>query len=174
MLFYLTADATAADPSVGVWEQLFLLCLGFPASQTPPSAGETVQLLPHANGGIGGLRNRTNLESHESRTSDDQQIVREFRSEVVQMKMEKHQLCRRISPEILRQRLKVKKTEIQRLQRDQQSTQDSPNSWDEVNLTSIQFVCVDESVATLTSSVRRITEPAISHQPEAGSDPELF
>ena len=48
------------------------------------------------------------------------------------------------------------------------------NSWDEVNLTSIEGVCVDESVATSTSSVSRITEPAISHPPQAGSDSKLF
>ena len=33
---------------------------------------------------------------------------------------------------------------------------------------SIQGVCVDESVVTSTSSVRRITEPAITHLPQAG------
>ena len=32
------------------------------------------------------LRNRTNLELHESRTSEGQQIIRELRREVVQMK----------------------------------------------------------------------------------------
>ena len=51
---------------------------------------------------------------------------------------------------------------------------DSLNSWDEVNLNSIQGVCVDEGVATSISSVSRITESAISHPPQAGSDPEKF
>ena len=45
------------------------------------------------------------------------------------------------------------------------------NSWDEVKLNSIQGVFVDERVATSTSSVSRITEPAISHLPQAGGDP---
>ena len=57
---------------------------------------------------------------------------------------------------------------------DLQTTRDSLNSWDEVNLTSIQGVFVDERVATSTSSVSRITEPAISHLPQPGCDPELF
>ena len=48
--------------------------------------------------------------------------------------------------------IQSQKTEIQSLQRDLQSTQDSLNSWDEVNLNSIQGVYVDDSVATSTSS----------------------
>ena len=55
-----------------------------------------------------------------------------------------------------------------------QTIQDSLNSWDEVNPNSVQGVCVDESVATSTSSFSRMTEPAFSHPPRAGSDPELF
>ena len=35
------------------------------------------------------------------------------------------------------------KYEIQSLRRDLQTTQDSLNSWDELNLNSIQDVCVD-------------------------------
>ena len=66
------------------------------------------------------------------------------------------------------------KYEIQSLQRDLQSTQDSLDSWYEVNLNSIQGVCVDESVATTVSSASRITELAISHLPQAGGDPERF
>ena len=75
----------------------------------------------------------------------------------------KHQLCRRISPEIL-------------IQRSTQTTQDSLNSWDEVNFSSIQGVSVDESVPTSTSSVTRITEPAASLPPQAGGggNTELF
>ena len=57
----------------------------------------------------------------------------------------------------------LQKTAIQSLQGDLESTQDSLNNWDEVNLKSIQGVCVDESVATSTSSVSRTTEPAITH-----------
>ena len=71
-------------------------------------------------------------------------------------------------------KIESQKTEIQSLQRELQSTQDSLNNWDEVNLISMQGVCVDESVATSTSSVTRITDPAISHLPHAGRDPELF
>ena len=48
------------------------------------------------------------------------------------------------------------------------------NSWDDVNLNSIQGVGVDESVDASTSSVARITESAISHLPQVGSDRELF
>ena len=50
---------------------------------------------------------------------------------------------------------------------------DSLNSWDEVNFNSIQGVCEHESVATSTSSIIRMTEPAISHLPQAGGDPVL-
>ena len=76
------ADATAADPSGGVWQQLHYVFFawGFPSSlqpgsglaptwrrqirararlppstQTSPSREETVELLPHANGRIGGF-----------------------------------------------------------------------------------------------------------------------
>ena len=55
------------------------------------------------------------------------------------------------------------KYEIQALQGDLQTTQDSLNCWDEVHLNSIQGVCVDRSVATPTSSVSKMTERAISH-----------
>ena len=43
-----------------------------------------------------------------------------------------------------------------------------------MNLNSIQVVYVEERVATSTSSDSRITEPEISHLPQAGRDPELF
>ena len=62
------------------------------------------------------------------------------------------------------------KYDIQRIQRNPQTTQNSLNSWDEVNFNSIQGVSVDESVASSKSSVSRITEPAISHLPQAGGD----
>ena len=70
-------------------------------------------------------------------------------------------------------RIERKKTESQSLQRHLHSTQDSLNCWDEVNLNSVQGVYVDVSVGTSTSSVSRITEPAIT-QPQAVCDPELF
>ena len=47
------------------------------------------------------------------------------------------------------------------------------NNWYEVNLNSIQGVHVDDSISTSISSVSRVTEPAISHPAQAGSDPEL-
>ena len=84
----------------------------------------------------------------------------------------KHQLCHRISPEIFQQRLKVERMRFS-LRRDQQTTQDSPNNWDEGNLDSIQGACVDDSI-TSTSSISRVKESAISHPPHTGSDPELF
>ena len=81
-------------------------------------------------------------------------------------------------PPKLAQNLEAKigsqKCEIQALQRDLQTTQDSLNCWDEVHLNSIQGVRVDGSVATSTSSVNRYTERAISHPLQARSDLELF
>ena len=65
-------------------------------------------------------------------------------------------------------KIEGQKYEIQTPQRDLQTTRDSLNSWDEVNLTSVQGDFVDERVATSTSSVSRITEPAISHLPQPG------
>ena len=61
--------------------------------------------------------------------------------------------------------IESQKYEIQILPRDLQTT---------LHFNSIQVVCVDESAATSTSSLSRITEPAISHVPQAGSDHELF
>ena len=43
------------------------------------------------------------------------------------------------------------------------------NSWDEMNLNSIQGVYVDDSIGASTSPAT-----AISHPPQAGGDPELF
>ena len=61
------------------------------------------------------------------------------------------------------------KAEIRSLHRDLQSTQDSLNNWDEVNLDSIPGVFIDDSIGTSISSVSRVTEPAISHLPQAGA-----
>ena len=86
-------------------------------------------------------------------------IIRELRSEVLQLKPSA------VPPNLtknLEAKIESHKTEIQSLHRDLQTTQDSLNSWDEVKLNSIQGVCVDESVATSTSSVSSTTEP-ISH-----------
>ena len=54
---------------------------------------------------------------------------------------------------------------------------DSVNTWDEVNINSIQSVYVDHSIGTSMSmsSVSRVTEPAISHPPQVGEvNPRLF
>ena len=67
----------------------------------------------------------------------------------------------------LEAKIESQKTVIQSFQEDLQSTQDSLNSWDEVNLNLIQGVYVDGSVGTSTSSVSRLTEPVISHLPQA-------
>ena len=48
--------------------------------------------------------------------------------------------------------------------------QNKLNSWDEVNVNSIQGVCADEHVETSTSSVSRITETAVT-SPQAGGRP---
>ena len=74
----------------------------------------------------------------------------------------------------LEAKIESQRYEIQSLQRDLQTTQASLNSLNEVNLNSIQGVCVDETVAASTSSVSILTERAFSHPPQAGSDPELF
>ena len=111
------------------------------------------------------LKNWTNLEPHESRASQGHQIIRELLSEVMQMQ------ASALSPNLTRDleaKIESQKYEIQSLQRDVQTTQDSLNSWDEVNLNSIQGVCFDESVASSTSSVSRITDAAISHLQQAG------
>ena len=60
--------------------------------------------------------------------------------------------------------IESQKYEVPCLQRDLQTTQDSL----------FQGCFVDESVATSTSSVSRIPEPATSHPPQAGGNPELF
>ena len=71
-------------------------------------------------------------------------------------------------------KIESQKAEMKSLQRDSESTQDSLNKWDEVNLNSIEGVYVDDSIGTSMSSVSRVTEPAISDLPQAGSDPEQF
>ena len=65
----------------------------------------------------------------------------------------------------------IQKAEIQCLQRDLESTQDSLNNWDDGILETIQRVHVDDSIGTSISSVRRETEPAISDPPQAGCEP---
>ena len=76
-------------------------------------------------------RSRTNLESHESRTSEDQQIILDLRSEVTQLKASAvpPNLTRNLEAKIESQRF-----EISGLQRGLQTTQYSLNRWDETNL----------------------------------------
>ena len=83
---------------------------------------------------------------------EGQQIIPELRSEVVQMK------ASAVPPNLTRDleaKIESQKCEIQSLQRNLKRTQDSQNSWDEVNLNSIHGVCVDESS---TLSVGRISD----------------
>ena len=67
--------------------------------------------------------------------------------------------------------IESQKAEIKSLQRDLESMQNIQNNWDEVILNSIQGVHV---LVRGVSSQSRVTEPAISHLPQAGSDRELF
>ena len=79
------------------------------------------------------------LESHASTTSEGQPIIGKVRSEVVQVK------ASAVSQNLTREleaKIESQKYEIQSRQRDLQSTQGSLNSWDEVNLSSTQGVCV--------------------------------
>ena len=71
-------------------------------------------------------------------------------------------------------KIESKQTEIQSLHRDLQSTQDSLNNWDEVNLNSVEGVYVDDRDGTSISSESRVAGPAISHFPKGGGDPELL
>ena len=77
---------------------------------------------------------------------------------------------------VTRQEAKIesKTTEIQSLHRDLQSTQDSLNNWDEVNLNSVEGVYVDDRDGTSISSESRVAGPAISHFPKGGGDPALL
>ena len=94
----------------------------------------------------------------------------------------KQQLCDPVPPEILTFEKEVwdesprgderesqkTKAEIKSLQRDFESTQESLNNRYEINLNSNPGVHVDDSLGTSTSSVNRVTEPAVSHRPQAG------
>ena len=75
------------------------------------------------------LRDRANQESHKSGTSEDLQILRELRSEVMHMR------ASTLPPNLTRNleaRIESQTYEVRSLQRDQQTTQDSLHSWDEV------------------------------------------
>ena len=83
------------------------------------------------------LRNRTNLDSDESRTSESHQEFHEFRSEQKQMQVPA------VPPNLIRYlkaKIETRKTGIQSLRGDLQSMQDVLNSCDEANLNPIQ-VC---------------------------------
>ena len=113
-------------------------------------------------------------ESHKSRKSEGDMSVRELRSEIL--------LCRQIPPEILsfktgvsgrvakRPRLKAKMQRLEVFKEIWESTQDSLNKWDAVSLNSIPGVYVYDCIGSSISSVSPVTEPAISHLPQVGSD----
>ena len=64
--------------------------------------------------------------------------------------------------------IESQKIEIKRLQRDLETTQDTLNNW-------MKSILIRLKVSTTSVSlVRRVTEPAISHLPQARGDPELF
>ena len=75
------------------------------------------------------LRDRANKEPHKSGTSEDLQILRELRSEVMHMR------ASTLPPNLTRNleaRIESQTYEVRSLQRDLQTTQDSLHSWDEV------------------------------------------
>ena len=128
------------------------------------------------------MRNRADLESHKSRTSEGQQVTRELHSENMQLQ------ASALEPDptqdfviqdwmfgMNRQEAAVEcqKAETKSLQRDFESTQDSLNNWEEVNLTSVPGVYVVNSVGTSTSSGSRILEPAITRLLQSEGDLEL-
>ena len=100
------------------------------------------------------------------RKSEGQLLIREFRREVLQMKAS-------VVPPNLTRNLEAliesQKIEIQSLQRDVQSTQDS------LNRTLIRFK-VSVLMKLLLDGYHPsadFTEPAISHLPQSGGEPEL-
>ena len=106
----------------------------------------------------------------ESMTLEYQQIICDLRSEIMQLR------ASAVPPNLnrnLEAKIESQKYELQSSERSTDNT-GFTEQWDEVNLTSIQGVYVDDRVATSTSSVIRIPVPAISHLPPAGSDPEPF
>ena len=98
------------------------------------------------------MRNRADLESHKSRTSEGQQLTRELHSENMQLQasalkpdptqdfviqdwrcgMNRHEAA-----------VESQKAETESLQRDFESTQNSLNNWEEANLTSVPGVYVN-------------------------------
>ena len=112
------------------------------------------------------IRNRKNLESHESWTSEDWKIIRDFRSEGMQLRASAESYQKFWSKDGTSQ---VWDSKFQKI--DLQTTQDSLNTWDAAILKSLQGVCVDESVATSTSLFNRITDQlAVTHH-ELGATP---
>ena len=117
------------------------------------------------------VKESTDLESHISRTSEGQLLVRELRSEIMQLQawpvppdITRDLVIQDMGSGMTRQQPKTEnqKAETHFLQRDQESTQDALNNLDEVNLHWTRGVYVDDSVGTSISSVSRVPEPAIS------------
>ena len=99
------------------------------------------------------------LESHESRTSQGQQSIRELHSEIMQWQASSVQpdpsqdfVIQDMRSGMTRQEAKIEsqKAEMKSLQRDVEATQDSLNHWDEVNLNLIQGVYVEQETETRT------------------------
>ena len=118
------------------------------------------------------------MESHESKTSESELSVREFRGEIFAMAStscaaRSHRgFCQSRHEEATSE--SQRRWRFEKLQGDSESSQDSLNNWDEMNLNTIQGVCVDDSIGTSISSASEVTEPAISHPPQAGCDPSCF
>ena len=118
----------------------------------------------------GEMFEESSIRPHESITSEHQQIIRDLRSEIMQLRAS-------AVPPTLNRNLEAKiESQKYELQSSERSTDNTgfTDQWHEVNLISIQGVYVDDRVATSTSSVIMIPEPAISHLPPAGGDPEPF
>ena len=116
------------------------------------------------------------MEVHKSGTSEGKQLVRELRSEIVQLQAlavppdpTRGSVIQDLRFEMNRQEAKKEsqKAVFFSLRKDVESTQDSLNYLDEFNLSSIQGVYVDDSIGTSITSVSRVTEPAISQPREA-------
>ena len=121
--------------------------------------------------------------SYEKDDVDRRELIRELHSEIRHLEASivkpdptRDSVFQDLKFGMNRQEAKIEsqKIKIQQLQRDLASTQDPLNKWDEVNVSSILGVYVDDSIGTSISSVSRITEPAVSHVPQAGGDPGLF
>ena len=111
------------------------------------------------------FRNRTDLESPKPRTSEGHQLICELHSEILHLQASAVQPDP--TPDFVIQDVRFgvrlqeamigsQKANIKSPQKDSEATQDSLNNWDEGDLHSIEAVH------------GRITEPPVSHPPQAG------